>query len=353
MPCIWSWPAGLTAEAVPGSVRTHYAHCVDVLPTLLELIGLASPTHRQGVELRPINGTSLAAILRSPKAIEARYEQYYEMEGHRGLYRDGWEVVTRHPPRTRFDDAEWELYDLSTDANELTDLSADDPPRVAALAARWEALARENDVYPLDEGTGWRYIVRPAKDDAFGDPVTIWRGTPTLDRWRSNRLLTQRNTTVTIDCSWQPGDRGMLLAHGDQGGGYCAYVDDDHLRFAYNDGHGRTRTIDGGRLEPGDHQVVIDFRAPGKWRWNIALLVGGDERGRLDDLAMLFPMAPFEGIDVGIDRRSPVVWELYEREGPFPYTGEVRSARYEPGEWAPDAPVRFLDLVRQMGAKFE
>jgi hypothetical protein len=28
-----------------------------------------------------------------------------------------------------------------------------------------------------------------------------------------------------------------------------------------------------------------------------------------------------EGIDVGIDRRPPVCWDIYERSGPFPYMG--------------------------------
>ncbi len=68
---------------------------------------------------------------------------------------------------------------------------------------------------------------------------------------------------------------------------------------------------------------------------------------------MLFPMAPFEGIDVGIDRRSPVDWDIYECDGPFPYSGTLRWARYEPGEWAPDAPVRFLDFLKDWGTKFE
>ena len=68
---------------------------------------------------------------------------------------------------------------------------------------------------------------------------------------------------------------------------------------------------------------------------------------------MLFGMAPFEGIDVGIDRRSPVSWEIYERFGPFPYTGRLHHVRYEPGEPAPDSAGRWKDMLREMGAKFE
>jgi arylsulfatase len=68
---------------------------------------------------------------------------------------------------------------------------------------------------------------------------------------------------------------------------------------------------------------------------------------------MLFGIAPFEGIDVGIDRRSPVSWEIYERFGPFPYSGTLHAVTYTPGEPGPDAPARMMDMLRELGAGFE
>jgi len=68
---------------------------------------------------------------------------------------------------------------------------------------------------------------------------------------------------------------------------------------------------------------------------------------------VLFGIAPFEGIDIGIDRRSPVSWELYERFGPFPWTGSLQRLTIEPGEQATDSPVALMDMLREMGARFE
>jgi arylsulfatase len=68
-----------------------------------------------------------------------------------------------------------------------------------------------------------------------------------------------------------------------------------------------------------------------------------------DGFALLFPMAPFQGIDVGIDSKSPVVWG----RGPFPFTGELVSVRYVPGDPAPDSPALMLDLLRQVGLRYE
>jgi arylsulfatase len=105
---------------------------------------------------------------------------------------------------------------------------------------------------------------------------------------------------------------------------------------------------------PGGVQTVeAELVATGQQQWEVALRVDGEERAKEPEVPMLFGIAPFEGIDVGIDRRSPVSWEIYERFGPFPYTGTLRSVTYTPGEPAPDAPVRLMDMLREIGMKFE
>ena len=99
-------------------------------------------------------------------------------------------------------------------------------------------------------------------------------------------------------------------------------------------------------------------------RWQLAVLggawlsgaqaAGGEERAAVTGLPMLAYIAPFEGIDVGIDRRSPVSWDVYERHGPFPYTGTLHSVTYVPGEPAPDAPqLRTAELREEALRRFD
>jgi arylsulfatase len=83
------------------------------------------------------------------------------------------------------------------------------------------------------------------------------------------------------------------------------------------------------------------------------LRIDGDERATGDGFGAFLGMAPFEGIDVGIDRRSPVSWRIYERYGPFPYDGVLHRVDFVPGELAPDAGERFLDVLREMALKYE
>jgi arylsulfatase len=254
---------------------------------------------------------------------------------------------------TPFTDAEWELYYLQEDPTELRNLAAEHPDKLRELADAWEQAAWDHQVYPLDEGSSVKYLVRPPWTDVYGAPVTVAPGTPTLERWRAVQLIWFRGCRFTADLEFRPGDQGYLFAHGDQGSGYGTYVLDDELVFVHNDGRGHLRHLSGGSVPDGARRIVTELHAPGNTVWNVTLSVDGEERGTLADVPMLFGIAPFEGIDVGLDRRSPVSWPIYERFGPFPWTGSLHQVAIEPGELAPDSPMGMIDLLREMGSKFE
>jgi arylsulfatase len=351
VPFIVGGPAGFDGA---GSWRDQYTYVTDLAPTLLELCGLTKPTERNGLALKPYDGTSFAPTLADPDAPSAHTEQYAEMLGHRGFYRDGWEAVTLHAPLTEFGDHEWELYDLNADPTETTNLAAEHPDRVTELAEAWERAAWDNQVYPMDEGSAVKFLIRPPWDEVFSQPVTILQGTPTLERWRCLQLIMIRSFTIEIDVQVSADDEGVLVAHGDQGGGYLVWLDADReLHVAHNDGRGHMKQIDAGAVEPGGHRVVVDFTAPGRNVWNVTVNVDGQERGSAEGWTCLFPMAPFQGIDVGIDRRSPVLWSLFEEHRSYRYTGVIDGVTYRPGTPAPDAPQNMIELLRSMGARFE
>jgi len=351
VPCIMHWSAGL--GQLGGSIRTQYAHCIDVLPTVLDLIGIEAPTSRGGTPLVSMHGTSLTGVLRDGAHAEVHIDQYYELAGHRGYYRDGWEVVTLRRPRRRFDDDVWELYDLRADPTETNDLADVHPDRVAELSAGWHDAAVANQVYPLDEGSGWRWVVRPPTDEVFERPVTIWPRTPTLERIRSLLLVRQRDLDIVIDVGMAAGHHGVLVAHGDQGGGYAVEIRDDEVVYVHNDGHGTTLRHSFGPLDEGDHLVTISKAAPGQRRWIVTCSVDGEVRDGSAEVSTLGPISPFTGISVGIDRGSPVDRERFDQHGPAAYTGTLRSVRYEPGALGPDAPANYVEMLREIGSRYE
>jgi arylsulfatase len=350
VPFIVSWPDGIDAR---GEFRRQYQHVTDLLPTFLEIVDVDRPATRHGVELAPLQGWSMTSVLADADAPNTHREHVVEMNGHRGYYRDGWHAVTLHHGLTPFTDETWELYDLEADPTELHDRAAEHPDKLAELTAAWETAAWENHIYPLDEGASVKYVSRPETDQAYATRVRIPRGTPTLERWRSVQLIWFRGFTVTVELSHRAGDVGVLVAHGDQGSGYVLYVLDDDLVLAHNDGRGHMTHVGGGSMPDGARSVTLEFTAPGNRLWDVRILVDGVERGTHAGLPMLFGIAPFQGIDVGIDRRSPVSWDLYERFGPFPYSGALTAVTYDPGEPAPDAPVHIIGMLRELGARYE
>lgn len=351
VPFVVSWPNGGLGRG--GELRRQFVHVSDLLPTFLELAAVERPDTWKGQPVLPLYGSSMAATLTDPDAPGRTDDVLIECDGHRGLRRDGWEAVTRHVPRTPFSDDHWELYEVASDPTQLRDMAVEQPMLLSEMIAAWEESAWEQQVFPLDEGTGYRYLLRPPWVEVYDRPIVIPAGTPTLDRWRSQRLILWRDVTITASVSIAEGDRGVLVAHGDQGGGYSLYVDDTGELVAAHNGYGVEREVRGPVVDPGDHELELRITCPGKDRWNLALAVDGREVAADEGFRLLMAMAPFEGIDVGIDRRSPVSWDVYERHGPFPFTGTIRHVAYRPGQPAPDSPENFMDFLKEWGRKFE
>ncbi|MGB2756847.1 MAG: arylsulfatase [Acidimicrobiia bacterium] len=349
---LMSWPTHSGAVPV-GERRNQWAFVTDLLPTLLELAGVDRANDRNGVPVQPLAGVSFVPSLADAAASHPHTEQYFEINGHRGFYEDGWEIVTRHDALTPFGDFEWELYNLHEDPAEINNQAATEPTRVAAMAAKWEQAARDNQVYPLDEGSRIRYVVRPPYEDPYREPVRIPRRAHTLERYRSQLLIQWRAFTVDIELDFHTGDRGTLIAHGDQGGGYALVVDEgDELVFVQN-AYGVMIEMPAGTLAQGTTHVQLTVSAPGGWKWDVTVGVDGAQRCQREGLIMLMAMAPFCGIDVGIDRGSPVSWERYERFGANRFTGTLHAATWTPGELAPDAGSNFVEILREIGMKYE
>jgi arylsulfatase len=349
VPLIFSWPRGVEEH---GTFRSQYVHVTDILPTLLELVGLDAPTERHGQPVKTMTGTSFVSVLRDLAAPPVHREQYYESRGHRGFYQDGWEAATVHEPRTHFRDDDWQLFHLDEDPTESENLAAQHPGTVKQLAEAWEDAAWENQVFPLDEGSGLLYALVPPYRARMLEPVTIYPGTPTLERYRSSVLIGARSFTVDVRVEFSPGDEGILLAHGDQCGGYAFYVEDDELVYVHN-GYGEMQSLRVGRLEPGARAIRAEFTTIPDWNWQVTVLIDGNAANELASVPMLWGVVPCEGIDIGIDRRSPVSWEIYERHGAFPYTGQLSSVTYTPGDLAAYAPALSIDQLRALGRQFD
>jgi arylsulfatase len=147
-------------------------------------------------------------------------------------------------------------------------------------------------------------------------------------------MVANRSFEVTVQFEQRRGDQGVLWALGDVIGGIVAYVESDRLNVHYN-GFGEPANLPGVPIDAGERTATLEYRALGKRRGEGRLLVDGVERVGWAELSPTLMVGLFEGLDVGIDRRAPVYWDLYERHGTFRYTGRIAEVRIVPGDPAP------------------
>lgn len=197
-----------------------------------------------------------------------------------------------------------------------------------------------------------KHVIRPPWVSEVRGDVVLRPGTPTQERWRSLQLVWIRDVTIQVALEMAEGDGGVLVSHGSQGGGYVLFVEDGELIWSHNDGRSNLR-VSGGEVPAGVTEIRADLSTKPGYRWALELSIDGEGVGGADDLAGFVAMAPFEGITVGRDPRSPVDWDVSERHGSFPWTGRLESVTYRPGPFAADSPESMIDVARQVGAAFE
>ena len=94
-PLVISWPKGIAAR---GEVRNQYHHAIDIVPTILECVGLELPDQVQGYEQTALPGVSMKYSFDADGPTE-KMVQYYEMMGTRALWHEGWHVVAQRAPQ--------------------------------------------------------------------------------------------------------------------------------------------------------------------------------------------------------------------------------------------------------------
>jgi arylsulfatase len=330
-PLIIHWPKGIKAR---GELRTQYAHPIDLLATMLDVLGVEAPRSIKGYPQNPIHGISFAHSFNDAKAPSRRPTQYYEMLGYRAIYHDGWTAVSPHLPFDKpLDEAalvsnRWELYHTDEDFSQAHDLADSHPEKVEEMEQRWWAEAGRYDVMPLDSGRPARLLT--SKPELTG-PRTRYEyypdGAPVGKAGAAPTI--NRSYTITAEVVIpEKGAQGVLLAHGGQFGGYAFYIRDDRLRFTYNwlgrDWYdvGSDEAVPAGKVTLG-----YEFRKTG------AEPIGADGVGRLFVNGKPVGEAPIaktvaiiywphgEGLTCGYDHLTPVA-KAYQ--SPFRFTGTIR-----------------------------
>ncbi|MES2035519.1 MAG: sulfatase-like hydrolase/transferase [Pseudomonadota bacterium] len=315
-PLVISWPGRIAAR---GETRDQFAHACDVTPTILQLLGIEAQAVIGGVAQKPLEGVSFAASLSDPAAPAKATAQYFEMFGHRGLWKDGWKAVAYHPSGRPFDADVWELYNLDKDFAETEDLAAVHPEKLEALIADWWTEAESKQVLPLDDRFGPRFAENATRAQGDRKRFVFHKGMGHLPTDVSPDVR-GRSYRIEADVRLNPGDEGVLIAHGDMTSGYSLFVKDGRLVHDLNVGGVHATVASDRLLEPGHHILGVAVR-PGKDGRRIVLLIDGEPAGETTTPLGFHTLISWSGLDIGLDRGSPVG----DYPAPFVFTGLLKK----------------------------
>jgi len=136
----------LPGAARNGAISAEFGTVMDIAPTLLDLAGIEHPgSQYRGRDIVGMRGRTLARYLNGDTDLvhPAGTATGWELFGRRAIRRDNWKAV--YVPDLE-GDSRWQLYDLDSDAGEITDLAGELPEKLAELLSLWENYVAETGV---------------------------------------------------------------------------------------------------------------------------------------------------------------------------------------------------------------
>ncbi|WP_120339050.1 arylsulfatase [Cryobacterium soli] len=327
-PCVISWPAGMPAR---GELREQYHHAVDIVPTILDVLGVHAPERLKGHVQSHIDGVSMRYGFADADAPTTRRTQFYSMLGSRAVWHDGWKAITTHPTLSgwsHFNEDEWELYHTDVDRGELHNLAAEYPEKVRELENLWFAEAGANGAFPLDDRSAFEISVTPRP--VLSPPRNRYVYYPNTAEVPESQAVNLRNRSFVIGALVDlpaPGAEGVLYAQGSRFGGHALYVADNRLHYVNNFVGLFEQMIDADVDLPLGENLILsasfdkDGEDPPHVATGILSLYYGDTKvgeGRIKTQPAKFSIAG-EGLSVGRDSGEAVTG--YAGTAPWTFTG--------------------------------
>ena len=345
-PFIVSWPQGIKAR---GEVRPQYAHLIDMVPTVLDLLGIEPPATIRGVTQSPLQGVSLAPTLDDPDIPSNHHTQYFEMLGHRAIYHDGWRAVCPWPgpsfteagvgfgqpipadTLSRLDAEGWELYHVAEDFAETRNVAGENREKLIALIGMWYAEAGKYGVLPVDGSGVARLLAEKPLIALPRDRYVYMPNTQSIPFGAGPRVLNRPHSiTASVELP-EEGAEGVLLAQGSAAGGYSLFIKDRRLHYVHNYvGRSLHGVSSPDPVPSGAHELRFEFEptgepdmahgrgAPGRLQLYVDGRLVADADAPVTTPFILNPGA----LTCGANPGSPVTPDY---RSPFRFTGTLHS----------------------------
>jgi arylsulfatase A-like enzyme len=333
-PMVISWPKGIKPDPTP---RAQFHHVNDIAPTIYNILDITPPEVVDGFPQDPIDGISMVYTFNDAKAPGQKEVQYFENNGSRGIYVDGWYActfgpltpwLTVNPGLDTWDSSQdvWELYNLTEDFTQMHNLADQEPERLEAMKLQFLEVAEDNLVFPVGGGL-W---TRLHPEDRLASPYTSWTFDSTTIRMPEFTApgLGRTNNLVTITADLDENASGVLYALGGGSGGLTLYMDQGQINYEYNMMLIERFKAQSAKIPAGQHTIEIETTlqsAAPLSPADVVIRVDGQEAARTT-VGRTVPGAftASETLDVGTDLGSPVSLD-YEERRPFAFSGEIAA----------------------------
>jgi arylsulfatase len=328
-PCIISWPAGIKAR---NELRDQYHHATDIVPTLLDCLGVEQPEVVRGATQIPIQGVSMRYSFDNRTIPTAKKTQFYSMLGTRGVWHDGWKVVTTHPALSgwsHFAQDTWELYHTEVDRSEVQDLAGANPEKLSEMVGTWFYEAGAHHAFPVDDRGPIELLLTPRPQLAPPRDRYVYR--PSGTEVPEGVAVNVRNRSYTIGAVVDlpgRGAQGVLFSHGSRFGGHALYLKDERLHYVYSFVGIIEQQVVADRDVPTGTNLILSASfdkdgedPPGVAVGTLSIYYGDQKVGeaRIKTQPGKFSIAG-EGLNVACDRGEPVS-DDYPGSAPWPLTG--------------------------------
>ena len=336
-PLVISWPKKIKHD---GKVRSQFHHVNDIAATLYEILDIDPPKVVNGVEQLPLDGTSMAYTFNHPKAKTNKKTQYFEVNGSRGIYHEGWFAGTFGPRAPWSNDIsgllnwepetdEWELYNLDKDYSQSTDLSKNYPQKLAELKILFDKEAKDNLVYPI--GASF-YTIFFSPSELPSSPLqewTLYEGQDRIPDSMAPKFTSGRSSLAIIDAEIGKKAEGVIFAVGGTSSGFTVFMDKGILKAEYNAMTlNRYKISSKSTIPTGKVKIEVETKYDSAERMSpatVTLKVNGKQvgEGRIERSVPAAHTAS-ETFDVGKDLGSSVALDYLDR-APFAFNGKINK----------------------------
>jgi arylsulfatase A-like enzyme len=346
---VMSWPGHINDK---GGIRRQFSHVIDIVPTILEAVGIEQPDTINGIKQIPIEGVSMAYTWDKTNAnAKTRHTtQYFEMLGNRSIYHDGWvaattpvtlpwELSTKTAPDV-ITGYNWELYNVEEDPTQFNDLASKMPDKLKQMQDLFYAEAKKYNVLPLDNTTLARWNT-PRPSLTAGRTVFEYSGELSGVPSAAAPNIKNKSYTITAEVEIPDGGaEGMIVTQGGRFGGYGLFlskgefgVNRGRVVFLYNLLDLKRTMWEGPELGAGKHTIVFDFKSegPGLGKGGTGVLTVDGKEVAKNSMEHTTPITfpEDETFDVGQDTRTGVALLEYRYDPPFKFTGKINKLRFK------------------------